>query len=95
MLFKSSIKDMKIDPRNKWRKDAYLFLTDSLTDSYYQDLIQNSIDSLTPTRSIKNYDFRISRSEIQPKFMCMCRVSFLITLDIYKAYFKSHHIWIQ
>ena len=23
----------------------------------------------------------------------MCRVSFLTTLDIYKAYFKGHHKW--
>ena len=41
--------------------------------------------------AIENYDFRISRSEIQPKFMCLFRLSFLTTLDMYKAYFKSHH----
>ena len=33
-------------------------------------------------------DFRISRSEIQPNLVYLFGVSFLTTLDVYKAYFK-------
>ena len=47
-------------------------------------------DGLIEARSIKNYDFQFSRSKIRPKLMYLFKVSFLITLDIYKAYFKSH-----
>ena len=35
---------------------------------------------------------RIFRSDFQPIFMYLCRVSFLTTLDIYKTYFKGRHI---
>ena len=45
-------------------------------------------DSLTVARSIKNYNFRISRSEIWPSLVYLFGVSFLIILDIYKAYLK-------
>ena len=45
--------------------------------------------SSTQAQSIKNYDFRISRFEIQPTLVYLFRVSFLITLDIYKAYFQK------
>ena len=55
----------------------------------------NSIDSSTATRSIENYDFRISRSGILPRILYLFRVSFLTTLNIYKTYFKSHHTRIQ
>ena len=52
--------------------------------------------SSTPAQSIENYDFRIlSRSEIQPKLMYLFRISFLTTLNIYKAYFKRYHTRIQ
>ena len=46
-------------------------------------------------RSIKNYDFQIFKSKIRPKLMCLFRVYFLTTLEIYKAYFKSRHIQLQ
>ena len=39
--------------------------------------------SLAKAVSIEIYEFRISRFDFQPKLMCMCRVSFLITPDIY------------
>ena len=42
--------------------------------------------------SIEIYEIIISRSDFQPMLTCLCRVSFLTTLDIYKAYFKGHHI---
>ena len=51
--------------------------------------------SLTEVVSIEIYEFRISRFDFQPKLMCMCRVSFLITLDIYKDYFKGLYISIE
>ena len=46
-------------------------------------------------RLIESYDFQFFISEIQPKLMYLFRVSFLTTLDIYKAYLKSRHTWIQ
>ena len=64
-------------------------------DACYRDLIWSSIDSSTAARSIKNYDFKISRSEIRPNLVYLFRVSFLTTLDIYKDYFKGHHTRIQ
>ena len=57
-------------------------MTDSSIDVYYRDLTWSSIEAW----SIKNYDFRISRSKIWPCLMYLCRVSFLTTLDIYKTY---------
>ena len=52
-------------------------------------------DSSTKARSIENYDFQFSKSEIRPRFMYFFRVSFLTSLDIYNAYFKSHYTRIQ
>ena len=57
--------------------------------------MRSSTNGSIEARSIENYDFQFSRSEIQPKFMYFFKVSFLTTLDIYKAYFKSHHTGIQ
>ena len=42
--------------------------------------------------SIEIYEIIISRSYFQPMLTCLCRVSFLTTLDIYKAYFRGCHI---
>ena len=39
--------------------------------------------------SIENYEIRISRSDFTYIHVYLCRVSFLITLDIYKDYFKG------
>ena len=64
-------------------------------DACYRDLIWSSIDSLTATRSIENYDFRISKSEIQSSLVYLFEVSFLTILDTYKDYFKVHHTRIQ
>ena len=49
--------------------------------------------SSTEAESIEIYDIRISRSDFWPMLTCMCRVSFLIALDIYKTYFKGHYTW--
>ena len=45
----------------------------------------SSIDGSTTTQSIENYDFQFFRFEIRPKLIYLFRVSFLITLDIYKT----------
>ena len=43
--------------------------------------------------SIENYGNQFFRSDFWPMLMYLCKVSFLTTLDIYKAYFKSRHTW--
>ena len=63
------------------------FPIDSLTDIS----IEVSTDSSTAV-SIENYKIRIFRSDFQSMLTCMCKVSFLTTLDIYKTYFKGCHI---
>ena len=70
-------------------------MTDSSTDAYYRDLIWSLIDSSKAARSIENYDFKISRSEIQPSLVYLFGVSFLTTLNIYKDSFKGHHTQMQ
>ena len=42
--------------------------------------------------SIEVIRIQISRSDFWPKLMYLCKVSFLTTLDIYKAYFRGHNI---
>ena len=46
---------------------------------------------MTVTRSIKNCDFKIFRSEIRPCLVYLFGISFITTLDIYKDYFKGPH----
>ena len=41
--------------------------------------------------SIENYEIQISRFVFHGYPSCLCRVSFLTTLDIYKDYFKGRH----
>ena len=43
--------------------------------------------------SIKNYEIQISKSVFHAYPSHFCRVSFLITLDIYNDYFKGHQRW--
>ena len=47
--------------------------------------------SLTEAESIENYEIRFSRFDCTHILEYLCRVYFLITLDIYNDYFKSHH----
>ena len=47
-------------------------------------------NSSTETISIKNYEIQISKSDFTHIHVYLCRVFFfLITLDIYKDYFKG------
>ena len=43
------------------------------------------------TVSIENYEIQISRFVFHAHPSCLCRVSFLTTLNIYKDYFKGRH----
>ena len=47
----------------------------------------------TEAKSVEIYEIRISKSDFWLMLTCMCRVSFLTTLDIYKAYFKGCYTW--
>ena len=47
--------------------------------------------SSTEAVSVENYEIRFSRSDYTYILKYLCRVSFLITLDICKDYFKSRH----
>ena len=106
MLFKPSIKTIKIGPRNKRRKvfikagqKLDRFSIDSSTDNIYQGLMKKARQNLNRSStdistdiSIEIYKIRISKSDFRPMLTCMCRVFFLRTLDIYKAYFKGSYI---
>ena len=67
------------------------FKTRQLLDRYY---LSSSIVAWQ-ILSIENYKIQISRFDFRPMLMYLCRVSFLIILDIYKVYFKSRHIQTQ
>ena len=58
-------------------------------NNIYRDLRAKLDKSSTKVESLKIYKIRIFRSDFQLMLTCMCRVSFLTTLDIYKAYFKG------
>ena len=82
-----SIEAMQICSRNKWRSANSLKLNSCLTDTIYW-----GSTAARQILSIKNYEIIIFRFDFRPILTCMYRVSFLITLDIYKAYFKDCHI---
>ena len=42
--------------------------------------------------SIEVTRIQIFKSDFRPMLMYLCRISFLTTLDIYKAYFRDRHI---
>ena len=48
--------------------------------------------SSTEAKSVENYKIRIFRSDFTHIHVYLCSVSFLITLDIYKDYFKGHFV---
>ena len=48
--------------------------------------------SSTEVVSVETYKIRTFRSDFWPMLKYLYRVSFLTTLDIYKAYFKGHHV---
>ena len=48
--------------------------------------------SSTQAVSVETYKIRNSRSDFRSMLVYLYRVSFLTTLDIYKAYFKGRHV---
>ena len=48
-------------------------------------------NSSTEVVSVENYEIRLFKSDYMHIQVYLCRVSFLITLDIYKDYFKGRH----
>ena len=75
----------------KARKIARHLRTDSSTDSYLSRF-NEAQQILSIEVSIKITGIQIFRSDFWPMLMYLYRVSFLTTLDIYKAYFRGRHI---
>ena len=46
----------------------------------------------TDRESIEIYENQFFRFDFQPMLMYLCKVYFFTNLDIYKAYFRGHHI---
>ena len=65
----------------------------SRQNSFYQDLMLKLDRSSTKAESVEIYEIKNSRSDFWPYLTCICRVSFLTTLDIYKVYFKGYYTW--
>ena len=61
------------------------------TDSYLSRF-NEARQILSIKVSIEVMGIHISRSDFRSMFMYLCGVSFLTTLDIYKAYFRGRHI---
>ena len=47
---------------------------------------------LDTSRSIEIMETRIFRSDFWARLLYLCKVSFLTTLNLYKAYFRGRHI---
>ena len=82
---------MQIYPRNKWRSADSLKLDSCSTDSYLSRF-NEARQVLSIEISIENYENQFFRFDFRPMLMYLSRVSFLTTLDIYKAYFRGRHI---
>ena len=82
---------MQICPRNKWRSTDSLKLNSCSTNSYLSRF-NEARQILFIEVSIENYENQFFRSDFRPMLMYLCRVFFLTTLDIYKAYFRGRHI---
>ena len=83
---------MKIWPRNKWRKSCSLKLDRSLDRILSIKILGWSS---TQAISVETYKIRTSRSNFRPMLKYLYKVSFLTTLDIYKAYFKGRHAYTE
>ena len=93
MLFKSSVKAGHEYLTKKQVKKSYSLKLNKYLDrnSIYQHLRTKLNRSSIEAESVEIYEIRISKSDFWPLLTCMCRVSFLTTQDIYKAYFKGCH----
>ena len=59
---------------------------------FYRDLMLKLDRSSTQAVFVETYKIRNSRFVFQPMLVYLYRISFLTTLDIYKDYFKGHHV---
>ena len=75
----------------KARQIAQQLRTDSSTDSYLSRF-NEAWQILSIEVSIENYENQFFRSNFRLMLMYLCKVSFLTTLNIYKAYFRGRHI---
>ena len=80
-----SVQDSSAESANSLKLDSYL------TDSYLSRF-NEAQQILSIEVSIKVTGIHIFRSDFWPMLMYLCRVSFLTTLDIHKAYFGGRHI---
>ena len=76
--------------RNKWRSADSLKL-DSCSIASYLSRFNKAQQILSIDVSIENYENRFYKFDFWPMLMYLCRVSFLTTLNIYKAYFRECH----
>ena len=74
----------------KARQIAQQLRTDSSTDSYLSRF-NEAWQILSIEVSIENYENQFFRSNFRLMLMYLCKVSFLTTLNIYKAYFRGNH----
>ena len=72
--------------QNSFQTSNFTYVQLSLDSCIYRGL------KLDASRSIEVTGIQISRSNFWASLMYLCRVSFLTTLDLYKAYFRGHHI---
>ena len=67
-------------------------LLDSCLTNSYLPRFNEAQQILSIEVSIEVTGIQIFISDFRPMLMYLCRVSFLTTLDIYKAYFRGRHI---
>ena len=85
-----TVKAMQVCPRNKVKKYQILKL-DSQYLSRFKMMFKPMLDSYSIDElSIKVYEKEIFNSDFHPIRGYMFGLSFLITLNIYKDYFKGH-----
>ena len=82
---------MQICPRNKWRSADSLKLDSCSADSYLSRF-NEARQILSIEVFIENYENQFFRYDFRSMLMYLCRVSFLTTLNIYKAYFRGCHV---
>ena len=73
-------------------KKCWFIKLDSYSTDSYLSRFNEARQILSIEVSIKNYENQFFKSDFQPMLIYLSGVSFLTTLDIYKAYFRGNHI---
>ena len=77
-------------PRKKWREVLFIKAQQiHILQGLTMKLDNSSIEAVF----VENYEIQSSRSDFTHIHVYLCRVSFFITLDIYKDYFKGYQRW--